>query len=102
MAREVRGGQQTGLSRADPGPMGLSDGRLAVHFIEPRKPAQNGFAKGFTSTLRAQSLNEYSFTSIYDARERVGKWRQIYNEQERGGDCPLLPVPPHRAAGAAR
>ena len=40
---------------------------------------QNGFAEGFNGTLRDRCLNEHWFTSIDDARERFGQWRQIYN-----------------------
>ena len=52
---------------------------VKLHFIEPGKPMQNGFAEGFNSTLRDQCLNEHWFTSIDDARQRVEQWRQIYN-----------------------
>ena len=52
---------------------------VELHFIEPGKPMQNGFAEGFNSTLRDQCLNEHWFTSIDDARERVEQWRQVYN-----------------------
>ena len=52
---------------------------VKLHFIEPGKPMQNGFMEGFNSTLRDQCLNEYWFTSIAEAREKIEKWRQIYN-----------------------
>lgn len=53
--------------------------RVKLHFIEPGKPMQNGFMEGFNSTLRDQCLNEHWFTSIAEARDKIEKWRQIYN-----------------------
>ena len=50
-----------------------------LHFIEPGKPMQNGYAEGFNSTFRDQCLNEHWFTSIAEAQVLIEQWRQIYN-----------------------
>ena len=52
---------------------------VKLHFIEPGKPMQNGYAEGFNSTFRDQCLNEHWFTSIAEAQELIEQWRQIYN-----------------------
>ena len=52
---------------------------VKLHFIEPGKPMQNGYAEGFNSTFRDQCLNEHWFTSIAEAQMMIEQWRQIYN-----------------------
>jgi putative transposase len=54
-------------------------GRLAWHYIEPGKPAQNAFIESFNSRLRDECLNEYLFSSLNEAREIIESWREDYN-----------------------
>lgn len=53
--------------------------RLA--FIEPGKPTQNGYIESFNGKLRDECLNQHYFAGLYDAREKLNHWRDIYNQQ---------------------
>ena len=53
--------------------------RLA--FIEPGKPSQNGFIESFNGKLRDECLNLHYFAGLHDAREKLARWRTLYNEQ---------------------
>ena len=49
-------------------------------FIEPGKPTQNGQIESFNGKLRDECLNLESFTSLYEARTLIEKWRESYNQ----------------------
>ena len=49
------------------------------HYIDPRKPQQNGFIESFNGSLRDELLNEEIFTSLADARRKLAIWRHDYN-----------------------
>ena len=53
--------------------------RLA--FIEPGKPTQNGFIESFNGKLRDECLNQHYFAGLHDAREKLTRWRDIYNNE---------------------
>ena len=53
--------------------------RVAWHYIEPGKPAQNAFIESFNSKLRDECLNEQVFTSLAEARAIIEDWRYDYN-----------------------
>jgi putative transposase len=53
---------------------------VELHFIEPGKPNQNAFIESFNGRFRDECLNEYWFTGLADAQEKIEAWRMDYNE----------------------
>lgn len=51
------------------------------HYIAPGKPSQNGFIESFNGSFRDECLNETLFSSLAEARERIGAWKEDYNTQ---------------------
>ena len=62
---------------------------IALRYIQPGKPAQNGIIERFN---RTEVLNAYVFESLEQVRESSAAWLQRYNE-ERPHDA-LAGVPP--------
>ncbi len=58
------------------------------HYIAPGKPMQNGFIESFNGRLRDECLNENLFSSLIEARDILGKWKEDYNH-----------IRPHSALG---
>jgi putative transposase len=54
---------------------------VALHFIDPGKPMQNGHGESFHGRVRDECLNEHWFLSLRDARQLVAAWRQDYNRE---------------------
>lgn len=54
---------------------------VALQFIEPGKPMQNGYVESFNGKLRDECLNEHWFAGIDEARRIVEAWRCDYNQQ---------------------
>ena len=52
-----------------------------LHFIQPGKPSQNGFAEAFNGRVRDECLNENLFSSLREARDIIGNWRIKYNTE---------------------
>lgn len=52
---------------------------VTIAFIRPGKPMENGFVESFNGHFRDECLNEQWFTSINNAREKIGAWRNEYN-----------------------
>lgn len=53
---------------------------VALHFIRPAKPTENGHIESFNGRLRDECLNANWFVDITDAREKIELWRRDYNE----------------------
>lgn len=53
---------------------------VRLDFIQPGRPVENGFIESFNGKLRDECLNTELFFSLADAREKLEKWRQDYNE----------------------
>jgi putative transposase len=50
-------------------------------FIRPGRPVENGFIESFNGRLRDECLNVEWFSSLEDAREKLSKFREHYNQQ---------------------
>lgn len=55
--------------------------RIAVQFIAPGKPQQNGQIESFNGRFRDECLNANVFRTLADARCAVAEWRRFYNQQ---------------------
>jgi len=51
-----------------------------VH-IEPGRPVQNAYVESFHGKLRDECLNASWFGNLWDARRKIGAWREEYNEE---------------------
>jgi putative transposase len=63
---------------------------IAVHFITPGKPTENGIVESFNGRLRDECMNASWFEQLEDAREGIESWRRDYNARR-----------PHSALGNA-
>lgn len=52
---------------------------VALDFIDPGKPQQNGFVESFNGKCRDECLNEHWFVSLCDARTITAQFRWEYN-----------------------
>jgi putative transposase len=53
---------------------------IELEFIERGKPSENGHVESFNGRLRDECLNTELFFSLADAREKLERWRQDYNQ----------------------
>ncbi len=53
--------------------------KIAIDFIAPGKPQQNGTCESFNSRLRDEFLNAEVFSSLEELRASLRKWVQHYN-----------------------
>jgi putative transposase len=53
---------------------------VTLDFSRPGKPTDNAFIESFNGKFRDECLNENWFLSIEDARSKIQKWWQEYNE----------------------
>ena len=53
---------------------------VQLEFIQPGKPAENGYVESFNGRLRDECLNTELFFSLADARQKLKRWRQDYNQ----------------------
>lgn len=58
---------------------------VKLDFIRPGKPVENGFIESFNGRLRDECLNGELFFDLKDARQKLDKWRQDYNEHRPHG-----------------
>ena len=54
---------------------------VTLDFIEPGKPAQNGFIESFNGRFRDERLNAHWFASLAHARSVIHSWKEDYNTQ---------------------
>jgi putative transposase len=50
-------------------------------FIRPGRPVENGFIESFNGRLRDECLNVEWFSTLEDARQKLAKFREHYNQQ---------------------
>ncbi len=55
-------------------------GGVALHFIRPGKPTDNGQIESFNGKFRDECLNQFWFVNLLEARERIEAWRRDYNQ----------------------
>jgi len=56
------------------------DRRVTPEHIQPGRPTQNGHVESFHGKFRDECLNISWFRNLFDARRRIGEWRNEYNE----------------------
>lgn len=54
---------------------------VLVHYIQPGKPAQNGFIERFNRTYREDILDMNVFNDMGEVKEITRQWMQIYNAE---------------------
>jgi transposase InsO family protein len=54
---------------------------IAVHYITPGSPWENGHVESFHGKFRDGCLNRESFGSLLEAQVVIEEWRQEYNEK---------------------
>jgi len=55
------------------------DRGVRIEFIQPGKPAQNGFIERFNRTYREDILDAYLFDSLQEVKKVTAKWMRSYN-----------------------
>ena len=55
------------------------ESKVALHFITPGRPMENGYIESFHGKFREECLNEHWFLTLDDARETIERWRVDYN-----------------------
>ncbi len=65
--------------------------KVALFFIEPGKPMQNGHIESFNGTFRRECLNQEWFTSLAQARDTIEAWRVDYNSLRPHSSLAYLP-----------
>jgi len=66
---------------------------IAVRFVDPGSPWQNGHSESFNGVFRDGCLNRWLFESLREAREATEAWLQEYNEERPHGSLGgLTPV----------
>lgn len=53
---------------------------VALEFIAPGKPMQNGHNESFNGKFRDECLNQHWFTTLREARRIIEAWRNDYND----------------------
>ena len=54
---------------------------VKLDFSRLGEPTDNAFIESFNGRVRQECLNENWFLSLEDARQKVEKWRQEYNNE---------------------
>jgi putative transposase len=53
--------------------------KITTNHIQPGRPMQNGFVESFNGRFRDECLNANWFRDLFEARQKIGLWRQDYN-----------------------
>ena len=52
---------------------------VELAFIRPGKPTDNAYIESFNGKFRDKCLNTHYFTTMQEAREKIGEWRDLHN-----------------------
>ena len=63
----------------------LANVEIGTSYIEPGSPWQNGYVESFNSRLRDECLGCEEFTTLPEARDVIGRWRENYNHRRPHG-----------------
>ncbi len=63
----------------------IEERNVAVRFIDPGSPWQNGHNESFNGVFRDGCLNRWLFESVREAREATEAWLQEYNVERPHG-----------------
>jgi len=55
--------------------------KIELVHIEPGRPMQNGYVESFHGKLRDECLNASWFGNLFEARVKIGAWKEEYNEE---------------------
>ncbi len=72
---------------------------VKLNFIRPGKPVENSYIESFNGRLRDECLNVEVFLDLADARRKLDKWRNDYNQQRP--HSALADRTPHEFASVA-
>ena len=65
--------------------------KIELVHIEPGRPVQNAFVESFHGKLRDECLNASWFGNLFDARVKIGAWKEEYNEERPHSSLGYLP-----------
>ena len=54
---------------------------ITIQYIQPGKPAQNGYIERFNRLYREAVLDAYLFFDLYQVRQLTQEWMEEYNER---------------------
>lgn len=74
--------------------------KVELVYSRPGKPTDNAYIESFNGSFRDECLNTHWFMSLEDARERIEKWRDDYNNFRP--HSALTHMTPSEFASAAR
>jgi putative transposase len=52
---------------------------VELAFIRPGKPVDNAYIESFNGKFRDKCLNTHYFTTLQEARDKIGQWQDLYN-----------------------
>jgi putative transposase len=55
--------------------------KIELVHVEPGRPMQNGYVESFHGKLRDECLNASWFANLFEARAKIGAWKEEYNEE---------------------
>lgn len=75
--------------------------KVALDFIQPGRPTENGHIESFNGRLRDECLNVNWFASLEEARQVIEDWRLDYHEVKPHSSLGQLPPATFAALGVA-
>jgi putative transposase len=67
---------------------------IAIRYIQPGKPQQNGYVERYNRTVRYDWLNQYLFETLEEVQDSATKWLWNYNNERpnmaNGGFPPVM------------